>query len=317
LRKTIIYYGGRWPTNIGNAFIDYGALYTIKKACPTAEIHLASGFSRWLCLENRRDLNNCIDLAQIMHADYLVVSGSMLTSPAIKTFCPILRELARRGTRIILNGCGGALYSEKEIKDFKGFLNDIKAYGFISRDRNAYDTYKGYCEKSFDGIDCAFFLSDAFRPAPLQIRDFVVYNFDHINEPPIIEEHERKIIRTNHSTYRFFPNTVESKGIFFAFSTRFPFVRAYKPTIKKLPFKNMNLLVSDFPEDYLNLYAHAHAVYSDKVHVCIAALSFGNLARLYLENARVALFEKVGAYFIKEGYHTNSNKRLILKLCVG
>jgi superfamily II DNA/RNA helicase len=61
-----------------------------------------------------------------------------------------------------------------------------------------------------------------------------------------------------------------------------------------------SVLISDIPDDYLNLYANAYAVYTDRVHACIATLSFGNLARLYSSSHRNSLFEKVGAEEIEK-----------------
>ena len=58
-------------------------------------------------------------------------------------------------------------------------------------------------------------------------------------------------------------------------------------------------LISDIPEDYLNLYANAYATYSDRVHACIATLAFGNYARLYSQTPRAYLFERLGLGTIK------------------
>lgn len=43
----ILQCGGGWPTNIGNAFIDIGAHYSIKKVRPNSKVYLASSLSPW------------------------------------------------------------------------------------------------------------------------------------------------------------------------------------------------------------------------------------------------------------------------------
>jgi hypothetical protein len=53
-------------------------------------------------------------------------------------------------------------------------------------------------------------------------------------------------------------------------------------------------LVSDIPEDYLTLYAQAEETHADRVHACVASLSYGKRARLYSSTPRRALFDKVG-----------------------
>ncbi len=49
----ILYYGACWPTNIGNAFIDYGSIYTIRTAVPNAKVFFACVLPRWFFKVNR------------------------------------------------------------------------------------------------------------------------------------------------------------------------------------------------------------------------------------------------------------------------
>jgi hypothetical protein len=65
-------------------------------------------------------------------------------------------------------------------------------------------------------------------------------------------------------------------------------------------FRHKDTLISDIPDDYLNLYANAYATYSDRIHACIATLSFGNLAKLYSTTHRASAFERVGVGEIKK-----------------
>lgn len=272
LKKKIIYYGGCWPTNIGNAFIDYGSVYTIKEACPNADIYFASELPRWLFMRAGKDMNKSVDLAGIAEVDYLVFSGAALTIEATKTICPIIQRLSRRGVKIIIDGCGGGSYKKTEVDNFRRFLDSVEISGFISRDETAYNSYKDCCPKSHNGIDCAFFLSKSFSPVPLIIKDYAVYNFDHIKEPKI-EGHNKKIIRTHHACFG---------------------------NIPKEHFKFEDTLISDVPDDYLNLYANTYATYSNRVHACIATLSFGNLARLYSSTPRGSVFDRLGLGQIRE-----------------
>jgi len=291
----ILYYGACWPTNVGNAFIDHGSIYTLKTAVPEATVYFASELPRWLYKVNEEDMDKSIDLAELMKVDFAVVSGMTCCNEFIEIQGPILRRLSKRGAKIVFNGCGGLTYNGKEIDNFKRFLDGIKVNGFISRDEIAYNNYKDYFPKSYNGIDCAFFLSNSFIPAKLLIEDYVVYNFDRIKEPKIENKKNRKIIRTHHSCFEFFPNVFTNRGITLNLRTRRPFIKILKHNMK-----HKDTLISDILDDYLILYANAYATYSDRVHACIATLSFGNFARLFSTPPSARLFERVRAGEITE-----------------
>jgi len=295
----ILLYAGGWPTNIGNAFIDYSSIYTIKTAVPTAKVYFGSELARWFFKANRRNMNKSVDLAELMEVDYLVISGMVLCDEFIELEGPIIKKLSDRGIKIVLNGCGGATYTQMEVNNFKKFLEGINIVGFISRDETTYKNFKVSFPKSFNGMDCAFFLSDAFSPAPLRIEDYVVYNFDQM-EVPYIEEHNKRIIRTHHSCSKFFPNTIRNRGITLNINTIWPFLKIVKYENNDRYFKHKDTLISDIPDDYLNLYANAYAVYTDRVHACIAALSFGNSARLYSNTPRASVFDVQGVGEIRK-----------------
>ena len=188
----------------------------------------------------------------------------------------------------------GGDYSKNEIDNFKRFLEKIEVVGFISRDENAYYNYRDSFSKAFNGLDCAFFLREAFKPVPLTIGDYVVYSFDHIEEPDI-ELHNKKIFRVQHECYKFFPKTNLGTGLFIG--TKWPFAKIIKNTSHSTFPKYKDTLISNIPDDYLNLYANTFATYTDRIHAAIATLSFGKLARLYstsVNRFRAATLERAG-----------------------
>ena len=294
----ISYYGGCWPINIGNAFIDYGSIYTIKTAISSAQVYFSSELSRWFFDVNRKALHKSIDLAELIDADVMVVSGMVFCDDFIRIEGPVLEKLSKRGAKIVFNGCGCATYDETEKTHFQRFLKRIEVSGFISRDHYTYENYRACFSKSYDGIDCAFFLREAFNHAPLLIKDYVVYSFDSMKEPQI--ENSKIIFRTHHSCDQLFPDATQNRAIL-TLKARVPYIKiGYHKNTEKAEFKNDVTLISDIPDDYLNLYANAYAVYSDRVHACIASLSFGNFARLYSATPRADLFERVGAEKIRQ-----------------
>jgi hypothetical protein len=135
----------------------------------------------------------------------------------------------------------------------------------ISRDERAYSLYKDYFPKAHNGIDCGFFLAEAFKPCRLKTEEFVIFSFDSMKEPKI--EEKRRIIRVHHKCMG---------------------------KLSRKWFVHKDTLISDIPDDYFHLYANASAVYTDRVHACIAALSFDKYARIYSNSPRAVLFERVG-----------------------
>lgn len=317
----ILLYGAGWPTNIGNAFISYGALHSLRIAAPKAQVYFASGMSRWFMRVNGYDMDQALDMGMLMDVDFLIVSGMNLCTAFVELQGPVLKAASRRGVRIVFNGCGGSAYVKEEVETFRRFLDDINLHAFISRDELSYESYRGSTGSAYNGIDCGFFLSDFFVPGRLMTGDYVVYNFDSMVEPSIAD-YGTNVVRTVHSCHQAFP----------AEAVRPPRILGLRPppwawaaicrgfrapgTPMHLPAHvstSNQLLVSDIPDDYLNLYANASAVYSDRVHACVAALSFGKAARLYSTSPRAALFDRLGVGGIRTALVTLSSQRLDLE----
>jgi len=303
----IAYFGGTWPTNIGNAFIDLGSMQSLKVAAPNSRIHFVSLFPKWLFgtqrttkdrliirfarrlptwmreIPSRRtkdritkkvseNVKYCFDLMSVIKVDYAVVSGMVLCEEFIRLIGPTFSKLKDKKVKIIINGGGGSIYSDKEVNEFRKFLERIKPYAFISRDEQSFKNYQDLAEHSLNGIDCAFFINDYFTPAKLELPKYVILNFDHHPEPEL-NIHDRLIIRTHHSCWG-----GVSKGYL---------------------GKN-NTLIASIPHDYLELYANTEALYSDRVHACVVTLSFGRPCKLYTKTPRASLLDKVGATTVKD-----------------
>ena len=271
----ILYYGGLWPTNMGNSFIDMGALYLLRKSCPQAVIYQSSRFSRFYAQHRSgrrlRWLRNewrPLDIAEHADVDFVVVAGNVTHTDFIRVEGPTIRSLVDRGARFVILGGGCSIYTQDEVDAFCEFMRLVQTYAFVSRDRPSYAAFKDSAKLSYAGIDSAFFVSDAVTPTPLRLDDYVVCAFDDQESERILKLANAVILRARH----------------YSFGIREQFK-------KKLD----NTLVSDSPFDYISLYAGAKAVYSDRVHACVAALAFGKSARLYSSTPRSHLFSEVGA----------------------
>src|SRR3989338_3999557 len=97
----ILSYNSCWPINIGNAFIDYGSVYAIKTAVPSAEVYIASEWAKWIFWFNKRDMSRSVDLAEMADVDFVVISGMSMCDEFITVEGPILENLSKRGVKIV------------------------------------------------------------------------------------------------------------------------------------------------------------------------------------------------------------------------
>lgn len=290
--------------NIGNAFIDFGAIATIEAALPDGTQlvkvsqfpNFASAMARGILLKesplfsyiwrigkkivgskfhdksyallNNKQVFNIAELAKL---EVLVVPGCVLTVPFFSLYFDLLKRISDRGTKIVFLGCSGNYYSENEVKEVTKFLNLLKPAALLFRDPRAYELYKDLAPVNYNGIDNAFFVNRLKLPkVETHLDPFVVLNFDdprnfHLNKQ--LAEKYKNVIYTDHK----------------------PFPLKY---VKKQIDKG--IMVSDTPLDYLFLYSNAQEVHSDRVHACIPTLSYGNKCKIYSDSPRIKLFENVG-----------------------
>jgi len=297
---------------MGNVFIDLGSMQSLRMAAPESTICQVSGLPRILFenryhgwsknilhktfdhptfgerimgrrwhelqikVENRmldsQSLKNMFDLGLFIKADFVVIAGCILNNYVIRLYGATLLKLSRQNIKIILNGTGGGSYSQAEREVVTKFLKKIKPYAFISRDEPTFERYNHLARYSYNGIDCAFFLSDFFKPANLNLPKYIVLAFDKYPEPDLRLDN-KLIVRTHHK---------------------------FIGGIPKRYFGKPNTLISDLPEDYLNIYANAASVHSDRVHACVPAISFGTPCKLYYRTCRALLFNRIGLEGINE-----------------
>ena len=291
----ILYYGAGWPTNIGNAFIDLGAMALLRAAAPNAQIAFASEMPRWFFRRGNRTslqkrfgrflkpkplketskpsvMDKALDMAAVTQCDLVVFAGMAMCEEFVKVNGPSVLELARLGVAVLLLGTGALTYSSDERRLFGDFLRELYPIGFISRDDKSHDIFADFVTEAHKGIDCAFFVPEAYSPFPLLLPSYIVSAFDSMSEPDLLLN-GRRLIRAHHD--------------------------CWGPSFKDY-IQTDSTLISYIPYDYLTLYANAEEVHSDRVHACIAALAYGRKARLYHPTPRGSLFHAVDATGIRD-----------------
>ena len=268
--ERITYLGGCWPTNIGNAFIDLGAMHSLRLAMPGCQVSLVSQLPRWL-FDKKGKAENAFRFEGLLDTDLIAVSGMACCDEFIRTVGPTLLAARDRGIPTIFYACGQWDYTEAETARFREFLDRLEPVAFVSRDAATLRNMSGLSPLEYDGLDCAFFLPEAHQPARFIDRQYAVFNFDSMKEPRL--DPGMPVFRTHHVIFDELPRE---------------------------QLRRSGTLISDLPQDYLNLYANCTVLHSNRVHACIAALAYGKRAQLYSGTPRGSLFDRVGAGAIRE-----------------
>jgi hypothetical protein len=288
--KQIFYFGHCWADNVGNAFIDYGINYSLKEALKDYDVQINNisnmqpyndykfnqKFPYNILSGGRKKTENVFDLRMHTKPDLVVLGGSLFDVFWCNVHSRFLNWLIEKQYPVlVLGGGGGNNYSQEELDFVSSYWKKINFIGYIARDEKAYSNFGKFAKVAYSGIDNAFFLNNAFTPAKLEIEPYVANTFD-LTYPREVNDGSKKIIKISHRLL-----DVDSFRLFL--KKRF---KAFK-TVSTYDY------VSDYPEDYLNLYANADVTHSDRVHACVATLIFGGKTQYYDKSDRSYLFDRV------------------------
>jgi len=295
-----------WKSNIGNGFIDAGARETINQAFPDAEVIEASGFPNLVA--NRKPLGEfagicrilqrfggdqirekllsrstlperIVNIGELVDVDLCVLPGCVLYDHVFEKYDKTIQHILDQDVPLVILGGGGGNYSPETVEYVRDYIEGIDNLGLITRDSTAYQKYKDIADYAYDGIDCAFFISDWYDPVTAN-QKFVTTTFDKTKAPTIRTGGYREI-RTDHTP----------------FGDERPYQGAIKKYIEKYRsqefFTSEHLFTSDSIEDYLFLYANAVETHADRIHACVPALAYGNPARFYFDTPRAKLFDRI------------------------
>lgn len=291
-----------WITNVGNGFIDKGARTIIEKAFPDAEIVEASGFPNLAAdrkqkgvlsglyrplgpigdlieyLKPSREPIDMINISELVDFDLCILPGCVLYEHVLDKYEKTLMEIRSRDIPIIILGGGGGDYEQSTKNYVRKKLDELGVRGLITRDSIAYESYSNSVPKSYDGIDCAFFIDEWHSPVQSN-KEFIASTFDHNSEPDYNTSFD--IIRCDHTP---FGNSRPFQGS----------IKEYWDSFHKSEFfSSDNIFISDSVTDYLFIYRNSRQTHSDRIHACVPTLAYGNKAKFYYETPRAALFDRV------------------------
>lgn len=313
-------YTGYWSTNIGNSFFQLGAEYLIKKVFPNANVFPIADEAGYI-KPNEGNPSFSFNPILEMDLDVVAILGPFITPEIQNIILPTIKQLKQKGIRIWLMGVGMMDYSVATIEKSKKILSDIDPEIFITRDRETYDAFHSAVKNPYDGIDLGFFSSDVYSGTGVNGK-YVTLNFDQLPEPIIQQKKEsdqftfmlndveyglnfnkikKKLYEKDIKYYNFldrmlFPqNFNQSIGEYKIIRTE----HRYNPIFLKKVYSLPNTFASDVPYPYWAIYKNSALTISNRVHACVATLSFGNPAWLFTNSPRAFLLDRVGAKDIK------------------
>ena len=317
---------GYWSTNIGNAFFQLGAQYALEKALPGAHIFLIGDQPGYWNVAQGNPAN-ALDYVKHLDLDAVVVLGPYVRPEMTKITAEMLRAQHKKGAKLIVMAAGMMQYDKDTIASARSLMADCPPFVFTTRDSETYDALGDLAEHAYDGIDVATFVSDLFPPIDHDLGDYMVLNFDQIPEPRIAPTGK---FGTGPRTGSFdFDGTewsfhqprfrtemsYKSRAYLFAEAALglgrkgpseiagMKVIRTdhrYNPFMLRKSYKLPMTYAGDIPHSYLNLYANSRLTISNRVHACVATVSYGNPAMLFTRSPRAYLLKRLGLDTIKQ-----------------
>ena len=275
-KKNILYWNNCWFTNVGESFIDVGAMTLLKRIFPNGNIVSIGPMSNFyinnICGDNSFNKNtNAIDWFDIFEGtfDYIVFAGMYISESFFNNnqgSFVFLKKIAKAGAKVVFLGVGCHEYTENEIICLKNAIEELNNPLIVTRDNFTYEKLKDYT-RCMRGLDCAFWCIDAYDPRVLRKAKYDVVTYNRSNVPKeLLDENlmGKRIVTAEHMPF-------------------FMKERYIKP----------NMVISDCIFDYLTVYANADCVYTDLVHATIVSLMYGKKVKFKPVDNRRDVIESI------------------------
>ncbi len=315
---------GYWSTNIGNAFFQLGAQYALNRAYPGAHVFLI-GDQPGYWNTRKGNPSNALDYAKHLDLDAVVVLGPYVRPEMEGITGQMLRAQHRKGAKIIVLAAGMMQYDKDTIALSRRLMAECPPHIFTTRDTETFEALGDLATHAYDGVDVATFVSEVFPRVPTDLEPYMVLNFDQIPEPVIgpKEGFSGRVDRTFEFDGREWCVRQARKRTEWSYRRRaYPFLDAmlfrqpgpervdgrlvlrtdhrYNPFLMLKSYRSPNTYVGDIPHTYLSIYANSQLTISNRVHACVATVSYGNPAMLFTRSPRAYLLKRLGLEGIKD-----------------
>lgn len=323
-RKKIAQVYGFWGQNIGNAFFNVGGGWLLRQMFPNDQVSEIQDQPAYRTFNKKANGNpkNDVNLLEYLDSDYIVLQGPLMTESMEAVWGKAFEKFKERGVKVILLGAAGFKFTKEEEEATKRFFDKYPPAIISTRDSDSYERIKDLCEFTYDGLDSAFFIKDAYTPLSWKLPPYYTFCFDRWPEPNVkfgqseaqysFEFGDLKWGLDIPSVQQYF----SKKGKAWAYLGHLldrrklpaeinchmlirPEHRVNPDIVFKI-YQHANAVSSDEPYTYFNIYANSSLTLSDRVHSCVATIAYGNPAMLFTPSPRAKLFERIGATQIKE-----------------
>ncbi|MDB2589080.1 hypothetical protein N9Y33_04330 [Bacteroidia bacterium] len=260
--KAIVYVGGYWATNIGNAFYDFPIGIKLKEILGNRLTFLSD-----LNVHVWKNAKNALEILDLIDAEMLLFSGPIF-NVRFGAYKSLLQSCARKGIEVGFISAGGNTYSHSEVTFVKKILKEssVRIRFLSTRDEKCYEKYSSVAMKVYNGICFSAFLNDVYVPPKLDSKHYA-FAFSYRHEPNISVVGDRFYFSKKRFWQRFSATLNGDKIVRLNHYFFTPF--------SLLQFNRPNMFYSDMPFGYLTIYASAITTISDRVHACAATMAYG------------------------------------------
>jgi len=270
-----------WWFNIGDGFVKLGAEHLLGNLFGAHTIFPVSalGANKFSMLPRNSYMPNFPSLLDALEGstERIVLAGCVLNDRLGIVADKI--EQMRHRPKIIFLGAGARNYDGATIAVVGDILKRLRPDLLVTRDSSALEHFGEFFRHARQGIDCAYWVSDAVPALPCR-KDYQIRTFNRMADPGSGDE---PVLRLNHNPFRL---TVEPNGRVLR-RALYHLAKRSNPVVKSSEF------ISDDISEYLRLYSSAREVHTDMVHATVASAAYGTPVRMYYRTPRQEVITSV------------------------
>lgn len=287
--------------NIGDGFYQSSLTTSFSEIRPGAAISEFDGpMERAFRVKKGGMAHPWYDHRHNVAAEIFVISGPILERNFLPTYGDFIRAISARGARYLLLSAFAKLH-DGSLDDNLAFFREYPPLAFSSRDDPTFEAYGKISDRSFRGLCSAFYLSSIPHIADVEPQQPYVISSFYTRPEPTFAIEDSAAARGDWAKLRVdapeWPMWKISRHLQFMASRQAEIaghriVRTVQDLAYKFDHLNFpvdNRYLSYNPKCYLSVSKGASLVVSDRVHACVAGLSFGKPAILVGAFDRAAL----------------------------
>ena len=287
--------------NVGDGFYQFAIYEFFRQKLPNVSVTMFDGpVTR--AFRPRFLEQNALDSRRLIDSDIVVFSGPILNSRFLVDYAPIIERTLGKGKKYMILSTHYRP-SSGVANELLRFFEKCPPLAVSTRDRPTFQTLSAINCPLIEGVCFAFFCGELLQVSRmLNSKKPIILSFYQRPEPSI----EFKAGSDGELLWALSANA-SKKLVPYRISRHFEWLAGRPATafgweiircqhglsrLEHILFRAPNSYVSYNPLNYLSLYAGAEAVFTDRVHACVAALAFGRPAVFFGDTPRSSLLDR-------------------------